>query len=99
MHKILDRSDRLSLAITAMTCLSEYTRGPIAGFLRGISTPTAFGLAVHDRDRCAAPPSGLLGFVSTERSFEAPRSLGSITKTGHTHPPEATRTASICTPR
>ncbi|MEC3854230.1 hypothetical protein VA337_20740 [Paenarthrobacter ureafaciens] len=51
MHEISDRRDRVDEAITAMVCSSEYiTVVRALPCLRGISTPTAFGLAVEIGD-------------------------------------------------
>jgi transposase len=89
MHEILDRRDRLDDAITAMAYQSEYT--PVVRSLeclRGISTLTAFGLAVEigDWDRFTGSTIGAyLGLVPSEHSSGASRSQGSITKTGNTH--------------
>ncbi len=89
MHEILDRRDRLDQAITVMAYQSEYT--PVVRSLeclRGISTLTAFGLAVEigDWNRFTGSTIGAyLGLVPTEHSSGASRSQGSITKTGNTH--------------
>jgi len=56
--------------------------------LRGVSTPTGFGLAVRigDWQRFTVSTIGAyLGLVPTESSSGAQRSQGSITKTGNTH--------------
>lgn len=56
--------------------------------LRGISTLTAFGLAVEigDWERFSGSTIGAyLGLVPTEHSSGQSRSQGSITKTGNTH--------------
>jgi transposase len=83
------RRDRLDQAITEMAHNSEYT--PVVrrlSCLRGISTLTAFGLAVEIGDwhrltgRTVAP---YLGLTPSESSSGAQRSLGSITKTGNRH--------------
>ena len=58
------------------------------GCLRGVSTLTAFGLAVEvgDWDRLTGATIGAyLGLVPTESSSGQSRSQGSITKTGNTH--------------
>ena len=58
------------------------------GCLRGISTLTAFGLAVEvgDWNRLTGATIGAyLGLVPTESSSGQSRSQGSITKTGNTH--------------
>jgi transposase len=89
MHEISDRRERLDQAITVMAYGSEYT--PVVRALqclRGISTLTAFGLAVEigDWDRFSGSTIGAyLGLVPTEHSSGASRSLGSITKTGNSH--------------
>jgi transposase len=89
MHEISDRRDRLDQAITAMAYGSEYT--PVVRALqclRGISTLTAFGLAVEigDWDRFTGSTIGAyLGLVPTEHSSGQSRSQGSITKTGNSH--------------
>ncbi|WP_458113365.1 IS110 family transposase [Arthrobacter sp. R1-13] len=89
MHEISDRRDRLDEAITAMAYGSEYTSVVRAlQCLRGISTLTAFGLAVEIGDWhrfTGATIGAYLGLVPTEHSSGASRSLGSITKTGNTH--------------
>lgn len=89
MHAILDRRDRLDTAIAGMAYDSPYT--PVVRSLeclRGISTLTAFGLAVEigDWDRFTGSTIGAyLGLVPTEHSSGASRSQGSITKTGNSH--------------
>ena len=89
MHEISDRRDRLDRAITSMAYASEYT--PVVRSLqclRGISTLTAFGLAVEigEWDRFTGSTIGAyLGLVPTEHSSGASRSQGSITKTGNGH--------------
>lgn len=83
------RRGRLDAAIKAMAASSEFT--PVVhrlGCLRGVSTLTAFGLAVEvgDWDRLTGSSIGAyLGLVPTESSSGASRSQGSITKTGNTH--------------
>ena len=83
------RRDRLDAAITAMAAGSEFT--PVVtrlGCLRGVSTLTAFGLAVEigDWHRLTGRSIGAyLGLVPTESSSGASRSQGSITKTGNGH--------------
>jgi transposase len=85
----LDRRDRLDQAITEMATHSQYT--PLVrrlGCLRGVSTLTAFGLAVEigDWHRLGGATIGAyLGLVPTESSSGHQRSQGSITKTGNTH--------------
>ena len=56
--------------------------------LRGVSTLTAFGLAVEVGDWSRFTGSSIgafLGLVPTEHSSGGSRSQGSITKTGNTH--------------
>jgi hypothetical protein len=83
------RRDRLDTAITEMAAASEFT--PVVtrlGCLRGVSTLTAFGLAVEigDWHRLTGRSIGAyLGLVPTESSSGATRSQGSITKTGNGH--------------
>src|SRR5437588_1162854 len=58
------------------------------GCLRGVSTLTAFGLAVEigDWHRLSGRSIGAyLGLVPTESSSGGSRSQGSITKTGNAH--------------
>jgi transposase len=83
------RRDRLDTAITEMAAASEFT--PVVtrlGCLRGVSTLTAFGLAVEigDWHRLTGRSIGAyLGLVPTESSSGESRSRGSITKTGNGH--------------
>ena len=85
----LARRDRLDAAITAMAADSAFT--PVVGrlgCLRGVSTLTAFGLAVEigDWHRLTGSSIGAyLGLVPTESSSGDSRSRGSITKTGNGH--------------
>jgi len=89
MLATVDRRDRLDAAIAEMAADSVYT--PVVtrlGCLRGISTLTAFGLAVEigDWQRLTGRSIGAyLGLVPTESSSGASRSQGSITKTGNAH--------------
>jgi transposase len=89
MLATLARRDRLDAAITAMAADSVFT--PVAtrlGCLRGVSTLTAFGLAVEigDWHRLDGRSIGAyLGLVPTESSSGGSRSQGSITKTGNGH--------------
>jgi len=89
MLATLARRDRLDKAITAMAADSSFT--PVAdrlGCLRGISTLTAFGLAVEigDWGRLSGRSIGAyLGMVPTEHSSGQSRSQGGITKTGNAH--------------
>jgi len=84
-----DRRNRLDAAITEMAADSQYT--PLVhrlGCLRGISTLTAFGLAVEIGDWhrfTGATIGAYLGLVPTESSSGTQRWQGSITKTGNTH--------------
>lgn len=83
------RRDRLDEAIEQMAENSEFT-GVVhrLGCLRGVSTLTAFGLAVEigDWHRFTGSSIGaFVGLTPTESSSGASRSLGSITKTGNTH--------------
>ena len=83
------RRDRLDIAITAMATDSQFT--PVVNrlsCLRGISTLTAFSLAVEigDWERFTGASIGAyLGLVPSEHSSGARRSQGPITKTGNTH--------------
>lgn len=83
------RRERLDKAITAMAADSEFT--PVVhrlGCLRGISTLTAFALAVEigDWHRFTGNSIGsFVGLVPSEHSSGTSRVQGSITKTGNTH--------------
>ncbi len=83
------RRDRLDEAISAMAADSAFT--PVVarlGCLRGVSTLTAFGLAVEigDWHRLSGRSIGAyLGLVPTEYSSGASRSQGGVTKTGNGH--------------
>ena len=83
------RRDRLDAAIEAMAADSEFT--PVVrrlSCLRGVSTLTAFALAVEigDWDRFTGSTIGTyVGLVPSEYSSGQSRTLGSITKTGNTH--------------
>ena len=89
MLATVDRRDRLDTAIGAMAADSAYT--PVVtrlGCLRGVSTLTAFGLAVEigDWQRLTGRSIGAyLGLVPCESSSGATRSQGPITKTGNGH--------------
>jgi transposase len=89
MLAALARRDRLDEAITVMAADGMFT--PVVtrlGCLRGISTLTAFGLAVEigDWQRLDGRSIGAyLGLVPTESSSGGSRSQGSITKTGNGH--------------
>jgi len=83
------RRDRLDTAIVELAAHSEFT--PIVrrlSCLRGVSTLTAFGLAVEIGDwrRFTGNSIGsFVGLVPSEHSSGASRVQGSITKTGNTH--------------
>ncbi|UVJ40949.1 IS110 family transposase [Arthrobacter sp. CJ23] len=85
----LARRDRLDAAITKIAYDSEYT--PVVRALeclRGVSTLTAFGLAVEigDWNRFTGSTIGAyLGLVPSENSSGQRRAQGGITKTGNTH--------------
>ncbi|AII03818.1 MULTISPECIES: IS110 family RNA-guided transposase [Rhodococcus] len=85
----LARRDRLDAAIADMAEDSPYT--PMVrrlGCLRGVSTLTAFGLAVEigDWQRFTGNTIGAyVGLVPSEYSSGTSRSQGSITKTGNGH--------------
>jgi len=85
----VDRRDRLDKAITEMAADCEYTAlVHRLGCLRGVSTLTAFGLAVEVGDWhrfTGATIGAYLGLVPTESSSGGQRRQGSITKTGNTH--------------
>lgn len=89
MVSAVDRRDRLDKAIVEMAADSVFT--PIVtrlGCLRGISTLTAFGLAVEigDWQRLSGRSIGAyLGLVPTENSSGSTRSQGGVTKTGNGH--------------
>jgi len=84
-----DRRDRLDAAIAKLA--EDPAWSPVVSrlsCLRGVSTLTAFGLAVEvgDWSRFTGASIGaFLGLVPTEHSSGASRSEGSITKTGNTH--------------
>jgi transposase len=89
MLAAVERRDRLDQAITELAADSAFT--PVVrrlGCLRGVSTLTAFGLAVEigDWNRFTGRSIGAyLGLVPTESSSGGTRSLGGITKTGNGH--------------
>jgi transposase len=89
MSMILARRDRLDTAIAVMAADSPFT--PVVnrlGCLRGISTLTAFSLAVEigDWQRLSGRTIGAyLGMVPTEHSSGSSRSQGGLTKTGNGH--------------
>ena len=86
---VAGRRDRLDRKIVAMAADSQFT--PVVhrlACLRGISTLTAFSLAVEigDWDRFTGAGIGAyLGLVPSEHSSGASRAQGSITKTGNAH--------------
>jgi len=85
----VDRRDRLDTVIVEMA--SDPAWSPVVArlsCLRGVSTLTAFGLAVEVGDWSRFTGSSIgafLGLVPTEHSSGQARSQGSITKTGNTH--------------
>ena len=83
------RRDRLDEAIAVMAADSEFTPWVRRlGCLKGISTLTAFALAVEigDWHRFTGNSIGsFVGLVPSEHSSGAARVQGSITKTGNTH--------------
>src|SRR2546429_5484004 len=85
----LDRRNRLDQAIVEMAADCDYTAVVRRlGCLRGVSTLTAFGLAVEVGDWhrfTGATIGAYLGLVPTESSSGQHRSQGSITKAGNTH--------------
>lgn len=89
MLATVDRRDRLDHAIAEMAADSEFTG--VAGrlqCLRGISTLTAFGLAVEigDWTRFTGRTIGAyVGLVPTEYSSGDTRAQGGLTKTGNGH--------------
>jgi len=89
MVACVHRRDRLDEAIATMAVDSEFT--PVTarlGCLRGISTLTAFGLAVEigDWHRLTGRSIGAyLGLVPCEYTSGATRVQGGVTKTGNGH--------------
>jgi transposase len=89
MLAAVERRDRLDQAIAELAADSAFT--PVVrrlGCLRGVSTLTAFGLAVEigDWHRFTGRSIGAyLGLVPTESSSGGTRSQGGITKTGNGH--------------
>jgi transposase len=89
MLSTADRRSRLDAAITVMAAGSEFT--PVVrrlSCLRGVSTLTAFGLAVEigDWHRLSGRSIGAyLGLVPCEYSSGATRVQGGVTKTGNGH--------------
>ncbi|MDD7939433.1 IS110 family transposase [Actinomycetospora lutea] len=89
MLATVDRRARLDEAITAMAAQGAYVAVVTRlGCLRGISTLTAFALAVEigDWHRLTGRSIGAyLGLVPSECSTGSSRSQGPITKTGNAH--------------
>lgn len=89
MPATADRRDRLDQAIAEMAADSAFT--PVTERLqcvRGISTLTAFGLAVEIGDWhrfTGRTISAYLGLVPTEYSSGTTRTQGGLTKTGNSH--------------
>jgi transposase len=85
----VDRRDRLDAAINELAAESAYTAVVTRlGCLRGVSTLTAFGLAVEigDWHRLSGRSIGAyLGLVPSESSTGDSRQQGAITKTGNGH--------------
>ena len=84
-----DRRDRLDAAITGLAAASRFT--PIVdrlACLRGVSTLSAFGLAVEIGEWSRLSPATIgayLGLVPCEDSTGESRSQGGVTKTGNSH--------------
>lgn len=89
VHHGLARRDRLDVAITELAEGSEFTEiTHRLVCLRGISTLTAFGLAVEigDWERFTGKKiAAFLGLVPSEHSSGSSRKLGGITRTGNSH--------------
>jgi transposase len=89
VQNVAARRERLDKAIAELAADSEFT--PIVhrlGCLRGVSTLTAFALAVEigDWHRFTGNSIGsFVGLVPSEHSSGASRMQGAITKTGNTH--------------
>lgn len=87
--RLLAVRDRLDAGIEVLAADSEFTAVTRRlACLRGISTTTAFALAVEigDWQRLTGSTIGsYLGLVPSESSSGASRSQGGITKTGNTH--------------
>ena len=85
----LARRDRLDTAILELAADSEFTEvTQRLSCLRGISTLTAFGLAVEigDWHRFTGKNiAAFLGLVPSEHSSGTSRNLGGITRTGNSH--------------
>jgi transposase len=89
MELTVARRDRLDAAIAEMAADSEFTAVvDRLGCLRGVSTLTAFGLAVEIGDWHRLDGSRIgayLGLVPTESSSGTSRVQGGLTKTGNGH--------------
>ncbi len=89
MLATVDRRERLDTAIAKMAADSQFTAVTTRlGCLRGVSTLTAFGLAVEigDWSRLTGRSIGAyLGLVPSEYSSGATRTQGGVTKTGNGH--------------
>lgn len=86
MLATLARRDRLDKAIAVMAADSSFTAVVHRlGCRRGISTLTAFGLAVEIGDWPRLTGRAYLGMTPTEHSSGQSRSLGGLTKTGNGH--------------
>lgn len=89
MLATVDRRDRLEQAIVEVAADSEFTTvADRLQCLRGISTLTAFGLAVEigDWHRFTGRTIGAyVGLAPTEYSSGATRAQGGLTKTGNSH--------------
>lgn len=89
MLATVDRRHRLDTAIAEMALESEFSAVVARlGCLRGVSTLTAFGLAVEigDWSRLSGRAIGAyLGLVPTEYSSGQSRTQGAITRTGNAH--------------
>ncbi|MBS1674504.1 MAG: IS110 family transposase [Actinobacteria bacterium] len=87
--QVLARRNRLDAQILELAADSEFAAiTNRLACLRGISTLTAFALAVEigDWDRFTGRTiAAYLGLVPSEHSSGGTRSLGAITKTGNTH--------------
>lgn len=85
----LARRDRLDATILDLAEDSEFTETTHRlACLRGLSTLTAFGLAVEIGDWhrfTGSTIAAYLGLVPSEHSSRQSRSLGGITKTGNSH--------------
>jgi len=89
MLATIDRRERLDTVIAELAAGSQFTAVVTRlGCLRGVSTLTAFGLAVEigDWSRLTGRSIGAyLGLVPSEYSSGATRTQGAVTKTGNAH--------------